>query len=144
MQQGRVAGANAGGGDRVYNPVYIPWGMVGGHVQIGGASFGEHTATAAGVPHIVAKANGISRARYYPGVQQVLVKLIAEPGTGKLIGAQMVGGEGVKERADFLAFALKKGTTLHEIAWMENVYSPPIGALYEPMSNAALAGIAQL
>ncbi len=144
MQQGRVAGANAGGGDRVYNPVYIPWGMVGGHVQIGGASFGEHTATAAGIPHIVAKANGISRARYYPGVQQVLVKLIAEPGTGKLIGAQMVGGEGVKERADFLAFALKKGTTLHEIAWMENVYSPPIGALYEPMSNAALAGIAQL
>ncbi len=144
MQQGRVAGANAGDGDRTYDPVYVPWGMVGGNVQIGGASFGEHLATTLGIPHIVARANGISRARYYPGVQQVIVKLIAEPGTGKLIGAQMVGGEGVKERADFLAFALKRGVTLDDLAWMENVYSPPIGALYEPMSVAAQNGLAQL
>jgi len=144
MQQGRVAGANAGGGARRYNPVYVPWGMVGGQVQIGGASFGEHLATALGIPHVVARANGISRARYYPGVQQVQVKLLAEPGSGRLIGGQLVGGEGVKERADFLAFALKKGATLDDIAWMENVYSPPIGALYEPMSVAAQNGLAQL
>ena len=144
MQQGRVAGANAGGGSRKYNPVYVPWGMVGGQVQIGGASFGEHLATALGIPHVVARANGISRARYYPGVQQVQVKLLAEPGSGRLLGGQLVGGEGVKERADFLAFALKKGATLEDIAWMENVYSPPIGALYEPMSVAAQNGLAQL
>lgn len=144
MQQGRVAGANAGGGDRVYNPVYIPWGMVGGKIQIGGASFGEHLATSMGIPYVVGKAAGISRARYYPGVQQVIVKLLAEPDTRRLIGAQIVGGEGVKERADFLAFALSKGTTLDEIAWMENVYSPPIGALYEPMSVAAQNALATL
>jgi NADH oxidase (H2O2-forming) len=144
MQQGRVAGANAGGGNRVYNPVFIPWGMVGGTVQIGGASFGEHLATALGIPFVVGKAQGISRARYYPGVQQVHVKLLGEPGTGRLLGAQLVGGEGVKERADFLAFAMKKGSTLVDIAWMENVYSPPIGALYEPMSVAAQNGLAQL
>jgi NADH oxidase (H2O2-forming) len=144
MQQGRVAGANAGGGSRTYNPVYVPWGMVGGQVQIGGASFGEHLATALGIPHVVARANGISRARYYPGVQQVQVKLLAEPRSGRLLGGQLVGGEGVKERADFLAFALKKGATLEDIAWMENVYSPPIGALYEPMSVAAQNGLAQL
>jgi NADH oxidase (H2O2-forming) len=144
MQQGRVAGANIGGGSRIYNPVYIPWGMVGGQIQIGGASFGEHTATALGMKFIVAQANGISRARYFPGVQQVRVKLIAEPGTGKLLGGQFVGGEGIKERADFLAYALKKGSTLEDIAWMENVYSPPIGALYEPMSVAAQNGLALL
>ena len=89
-------------------------------------------------------ANGISRARYFPGVQQVRVKLLAEPGTGKLIGGQFVGGEGIKERADFLAFALKRGATLEDLAWMENVYSPPIGALYEPLSVAAQNGLAQL
>jgi NADH oxidase (H2O2-forming) len=144
MQQGRVAGANAGGGTRRYNPVFVPWGMVGGQVQIGGASFGEHLATALGIDFIVGKANGISRARYFPGVQQVRVKLLAEPGTGKLLGGQFVGGEGIKERADFIAFALKKGTTLEEIAFMENVYSPPIGALYEPLSVAALDGMAKL
>ena len=89
-------------------------------------------------------ATGVSRARYYPGAQLITVKLLAEPGTGKLIGAQMVGGEGIKERADFLAFAMKKGSTLEDIAWMENVYSPPIGALYEPMSTAAQNGLAKL
>ncbi|MDX6647803.1 MAG: hypothetical protein QOK40_3530 [Miltoncostaeaceae bacterium] len=144
MQQGRVAGANAGGGDRRYNPVYVPWGMIGGQVQIGGSSFGEHLATALGIPYVTGQATGISRARYYPGVQQVIVKLLAEPRTGRLIGGQLVGGEGVKERADFLAFAMKKGSTLEDIAWMENVYSPPIGALYEPMSVAAQNGLAKL
>jgi NADH oxidase (H2O2-forming) len=144
MQQGRVAGANAGGGSRRYDPVNIPWGMVGGQVQIGGASFGEHLATSIGIPYVVGAANGISRARYFPGVQQVRVKLLAEPGTGRLIGGQFVGGEGIKERADFLAFALKRGATLEDIAWMENVYSPPIGALYEPLSVAAQNGLAQL
>ena len=144
MQQGRVAGANAGGGSRTYNAVYVPWGMVGGQMQIGGASFGEHLATAAGIPHIVCTATGVSRARYYPGAQLITVKLLAEPRTGKLIGAQMVGGEGIKERADFLAFAMKKDSTLEDIAWMENVYSPPIGALYEPMSTAAQNGLAKL
>ncbi len=144
MQQGRVAGANAGGGSRTYNAVYVPWGMVGGQMQVGGASFGEHLATAAGIPHIVCTATGVSRARYYPGAQLITVKLLAEPRSGRLIGAQMVGGEGIKERADFLAFAMKKGSTLEDIAWMENVYSPPIGALYEPMSTAAQNGLAKL
>lgn len=144
MQQGRVAGANAGGGSRTYNAVYVPWGMVGGQMQIGGASFGEHLATAAGIPHIVCTATGVSRARYYPGAQLITVKLLADPRSGVLIGAQMVGGEGIKERADFLAFAMKKGSTLEDIAWMENVYSPPIGALYEPMSTAAQNGLAKL
>ena len=144
MQQGRVAGANAGGGRRRYDPVTIPWGMVGGQIQLGGASFGETLATSLGIPHVVGTANGISRARYFPGVQQVRVKLLAEPGTGRLIGGQFVGGEGIKERADFLAFALKRGATLEDIAWMENVYSPPIGALYEPLSVAAQNGMAQL
>jgi NADH oxidase (H2O2-forming) len=144
MQQGRVAGANAAGGDRRYDPVSIPWGMVGGQVQIGGASFGESLATSLGIPFVVGAANGISRARYFPGVQQVRVKLLGEPGTGRLIGGQFVGGEGIKERADFLAFALKRDATFEDLAWMENVYSPPIGALYEPLSVAAQNGMAQL
>jgi len=56
----------------------------------------------------------------------------------------MVGGEGIKERADFLAFAIKRGATLQDFAWMENVYSPPIGALMEPIALAAQAGLAEL
>ncbi len=56
----------------------------------------------------------------------------------------MAGGEGVKERADFLAFAIRKETTLEELATMENVYSPPIGALVEPIAAAARNALASL
>jgi NADH oxidase (H2O2-forming) len=135
--QGKVAGANAGGGSRRYQSVYVPWGMVAGKWMIGGVSFGETLADALGMPYIVGKATGISRARYYPGVKKVIVKLLAEPLQHRLIGAQMVGGEGIKERADFLAMAVKTGITLEDLAWMENVYSPPIGALNEPIAVAA-------
>jgi NADH oxidase (H2O2-forming) len=49
----------------------------------------------------------------------------------------MVGREGIKERADFLAMAVRTGITVNELASMENVYSPPIGALNEPIALAA-------
>jgi len=142
--QGKVAGTNAAGGRRRYQPVSVPWGMVAGDWMIGGVSFSETIATALGIPHVVGVAEGISRARYYPGVEKVRVKLLAEPGSLNLIGAQMVGREGIKERADFLAMAVRTGITARELATMENVYSPPIGALNEPIALAAqnlLAGL---
>jgi NADH oxidase (H2O2-forming) len=142
--QGRTAAFNAAGRDLVYDPVWVPWGMVAGDYTIGGFSIGETLADAMGVPYVVAKGVGVSRARYYPGATRTHVKLLAEPGTLKLIGGQIHGGEGVKERADFLAFAAKRGATLEDIAWMENIYSPPIGALFEPMAIAAQNGLAAL
>ncbi|MBA2508606.1 MAG: FAD-dependent oxidoreductase [Nocardioidaceae bacterium] len=139
--QGKAAGINAAGGARTYNAVYVPWGTAAGKWIIGGASFGETTASALGIPYVVGSAQGISRARYYPGVKPVKVKLLAEPETLRLLGAQMVGGEGIKERADFLAVAIRFGLTLHDLAGMENVYSPAIGALNEPIVVAARNGV---
>lgn len=139
--QGKAAGINAAGGARTYNAVYVPWGTAAGKWIIGGASFGETTASALGIPYVVGSAQGISRARYYPGVKPVKVKLLAEPDSLRLLGAQMVGGEGIKERADFLAVAIRFGLTLHDLAGMENVYSPAIGALNEPIVVAARNGV---
>ena len=56
----------------------------------------------------------------------------------------MVGREGIKERADFLAMAVRTGITIGELATMENVYSPPIGALNEPIALAAQSLLAGL
>jgi NADH oxidase (H2O2-forming) len=142
--QGRVAAFNIAEQDLVYDPVWIPWGMVAGDYTIGGFSIGETLAQAMGVPYIVAKGVGVSRARYYPGATRTYVKLLADPESHKLIGAQIHGGEGVKERCDFLAFAAKRGATLDDLAWMENIYSPPIGALFEPIAIAAQNGLAAL
>jgi NADH oxidase (H2O2-forming) len=142
--QGRTAAFDIAGQNLKYDPVWIPWGMVAGDYTIGGFSIGETLATAMGVPYVVAKGVGVSRARYFPGATRTNVKLLAEPDTLKIIGAQIHGGEGVKERADFLAFAAKRGATLHDLAWMENIYSPPIGALFEPIAIAAQNGLAAL
>jgi NADH oxidase (H2O2-forming) len=142
--QGRTAGANAAGDDRTYDPVWVPWGLVAGDYTIGGFSLGETLASAMGVPYVLAKGVGVSRARYFPGATKTHVKLLAEPGTLRLIGGQIHGGEGVKERSDFLAFAAKRGATLEDLAWMENIYSPPIGALFEPIAIAAQNGLAEL
>jgi NADH oxidase (H2O2-forming) len=142
--QGKVAGANAAGGDRAYHPVYVPWGMAAGKWMIGGVSFGETLATALGVPFVMGVAEGISRARYFPGTKKIRVKLLAEPDGLRLIGAQIVGGEGVKERADFLGMAVYTGIPIPDLAWMENVYSPAIGALNEPIALAAQDCLARL
>ena len=142
--QGRTAGANAAGDDRTYDPVWVPWGLVAGDYTIGGFSLGETLAGAMGMPYVLAKGVGVSRARYFPGATRTHVKLLAEPGTLRLIGGQVHGGEGVKERCDFLAFAAKRGATLEDFAWMENIDSPPIGALFEPIAIAAQNGLAEL
>jgi NADH oxidase (H2O2-forming) len=142
--QGKVAGVTAAGGTREYQPVYVPWGMVAGKWMIGGVSFSETLATALGIPFVVGNGQGISRARYYPDVKPVKVKLLGEPDSLRLIGAQLVGGEGIKERADFLAMAVRTGITLRDLATMENVYSPPIGALAEPIATAAQNALSNL
>lgn len=135
--QGKTAGVNAGGADRQYRSVYVPWGMLAGEWMLGGVSFGEVTASALGLDFVTGSATGITRARYYPGSKSITVKLLADPKSRSLIGAQMVGGEGIKERADFLGMMTRTGITVDQIATMENVYSPAIGALNEPIAMAA-------
>ncbi len=141
--QGRLAGANAAGASETYPPVYVPWGL-GAAVQVGGALVSETLAQATGMKYVVGKATGITAARYHPAHEQMHVKLLADPDTRRVIGGQFTGGDGVKERADFLAFAIRKGTTLEELATMENVYSPPIGALGEPIAAAAKDALSRL
>ena len=134
--EGRTAGTNAAGGDASYQPVYVPWGL-GAKVQVGGALISETLAKATGTPYVAATGLGITAARYHPSHEKMMVKLLCDPQTHLIIGAQFTGGEGVKERADFLAFAIRKATTVEELATMENVYSPAIGALNEPIATCA-------
>jgi NADH oxidase (H2O2-forming) len=141
--QGRLAGTNAAGGDESYQPVYVPWGL-GAKVQVGGALVSETMAKAMGMPYIAGTATGITAARYHPSHEKMYVKLLVDPSSHRVIGAQFAGGDGVKERADFLAFAIRKGTVIEELATMENVYSPAIGALNEPIALAARNALATL
>ena len=79
--QGRTAGANAAGDDRAYDPVWVPWGLVARRLHdrrlLDRRDAGRR---AMGVPYVLAKGVGVSRARYFPGATRTHVKLLAEPG----------------------------------------------------------------
>jgi NADPH-dependent 2,4-dienoyl-CoA reductase/sulfur reductase-like enzyme/rhodanese-related sulfurtransferase len=75
-------------------------------------------------------------AGYFPGVQQMMIKLLFAPGDGKLLGAQVVGGEGVDKRIDVLATAIRAGMSVTDLEDLELAYAPPYGAAKDPINIA--------
>ncbi len=79
-------------------------------------------------------------AGYYPGAEQIVLKLVFEPETGKLLGAQAVGGRsGVDKRVDVIATAMHFGGTVRDLAGLDLAYAPPFGAARDPVHQAAFA-----
>ena len=79
-----------------------------------------------------------SHAGYYPGAQPIALKVLFAPDTGRLLGAQAIGHEGVDKRIDVLATALKAGMTVHDLAELELAYAPPYGSAKDPVNLAGM------
>ncbi len=75
-----------------------------------------------------------SHAGYYPGAERMALKLIFDPATGEILGAQGVGGDGVDKRIDVLATAMRGGITAPELADLELAYAPPFGSAKDPVN----------
>jgi NADPH-dependent 2,4-dienoyl-CoA reductase/sulfur reductase-like enzyme/rhodanese-related sulfurtransferase len=75
-------------------------------------------------------------AGYYPGAEQMTLKVLFHPQTGKLLGAQAVGGAGVDKRIDVLAVAIQAGMTVFDLEEMELAYSPQYGSAKDPINMA--------
>ena len=75
-------------------------------------------------------------AGYYPGATQLSVKLIFDPASARLLGAQVVGREGVDKRLDVLAMALRAGMTVQDLQDLELSYAPPYGSAKDPVNYA--------
>jgi NADPH-dependent 2,4-dienoyl-CoA reductase/sulfur reductase-like enzyme/rhodanese-related sulfurtransferase len=80
-----------------------------------------------------------SHAGYYPGAEPIALKILFAPDTGKLLGAQAIGHDGVDKRIDVLATALKAGMTVHDLAGLELAYAPPFGSAKDPVNLAGMA-----
>jgi rhodanese-related sulfurtransferase len=80
-----------------------------------------------------------SHAGYYPGAEPIAMKILFAPDTGKLLGAQAVGQEGVDKRIDVFATALKAGMTVNDLAELELAYAPPFGSAKDPVNMAGMA-----
>jgi len=81
---------------------------------------------------------------YYPGASPITLKLIYAPDTGKVLGAQAIGEEGVDKRIDVIATAMRFGATVHDLAGLDLAYAPPFGAAKDPVHMAAFAAMNQL
>ena len=75
-------------------------------------------------------------AGYYPGAEQMTLKVLFHPETGKLLGAQVVGGTGVDKRIDVLAVAIQAGMTVFDLEEMELAYAPQYGSAKDPINMA--------
>jgi rhodanese-related sulfurtransferase len=73
---------------------------------------------------------------YYPGAEEMILKLLYEEGTGKLLGAQAVGGAGVDKRIDVLATTIRFGGTVEDLTELDLAYAPPFGAAKDPVHLA--------
>ncbi len=144
VRQAKVAGTNAAGGYAIFP------GVLGAAVtrlfdtEIGTVGLTEFSAQRAGIETISVAFSGKTRAQYYPGALPIRVKLIAEKETEKLIGAQIIAGEGVAQRINALSFAILKGMTIRELAKAETCYAPPVAETWDPMVLAAQTLIRRL
>ena len=75
-----------------------------------------------------------SHAGYYPDAKQMALKLLFDPQTGEILGAQGVGIEGVDKRIDVIATAIRGGITAPELADLELAYAPPFGSAKDPVN----------
>jgi rhodanese-related sulfurtransferase len=75
-------------------------------------------------------------ASYYPGAEAMTLKVLFDPATGKVLGAQAVGGQGVDKRIDVLAVAIQAGLTVFDLEEMELAYSPQYGSAKDPVNMA--------
>jgi NADPH-dependent 2,4-dienoyl-CoA reductase/sulfur reductase-like enzyme/rhodanese-related sulfurtransferase len=77
-----------------------------------------------------------NHAGYYPGAQGMSIKLLFDPSDGKILGAQITGGEGVDKRIDVLAMAIQAGMTVFDLEESELAYAPQFGSAKDPINMA--------
>lgn len=136
-KQGRVAGINATGGDAVFP------GVLGTAVskickyEVARTGLNEREAAGAGFDHVTATIESTTRAGYFPGAAPIKVKAIAQRGTGRILGAQIVGEEGAAKRIDIVATAIWNGMTADELVSVDISYAPPFSPLWDPVLVAA-------
>ena len=135
-KQGRIAADNICGGDSHYS------GGQGSSV----IKIFDMTAAATGINEKTAKALGInfdkvilspmSHAGYYPGGKVMTMKVLFEKDTYRILGAQIVGFQGVDKRIDVIATAIRAGMKAYDLAELDLAYAPPYSSAKDPVNMA--------
>jgi NADPH-dependent 2,4-dienoyl-CoA reductase/sulfur reductase-like enzyme len=77
-------------------------------------------------------------AGYYPGAETIYLRLVYDPSTHVIKGAQMVGKKGVADRINILATIIDQGLTAEQVSMLDFAYAPPFQPVWDPIHIAAL------
>jgi NADPH-dependent 2,4-dienoyl-CoA reductase/sulfur reductase-like enzyme/rhodanese-related sulfurtransferase len=135
-RQGRIAADHIFGRDARYRGTQgtAVVGVFDRTAAMTGAS--EKTLKRSGLPYRKVYVHPAHHAGYYPGAEAMTLKVLFHPTTGKLLGAQAVGGVGVDKRIDVLAVAIQAGMTVFDLEEMELAYAPQYGSAKDPINMA--------
>jgi len=135
---GRTAGTVAAGGDARFGGVVGTAVVKVFDLTVAHTGLTLEEARGRGMPAEATDVTAKSRAKYYPGAEPILVRLVHEPG-GRLLGAQMAGRDGVAQRIDVIATALQARMGVGDLLGLDLAYAPPYSPVYDPLIQAAQA-----
>ncbi|MFZ3172649.1 MAG: FAD-dependent oxidoreductase [Carboxydocellales bacterium] len=135
-KQGRVAGANAAGGNLAFEGVLGTMVVKVCDITAAKTGLNEREATEAGLDYFVSYTHNGDHAGYYPGAKPMVFKLLAEKGTGRILGGQIVGYHGVDKRIDVLATAIYGKMTVKNLENLDLAYAPPYSSAKDPVIMA--------
>jgi NADPH-dependent 2,4-dienoyl-CoA reductase/sulfur reductase-like enzyme len=143
-RQGRVAGINLGGGYARFQGVMGTAVTKIGQVEVARTGLQEKELRALSIEWVSAVIKSRTRAGYFPGAGEITVKVLAERGSGRLLGGQIVGMEGSAKRIDTVATALHAGFTVEEMVNLDLGYAPPFSPVWDPVVIAAREALKKL
>jgi NADPH-dependent 2,4-dienoyl-CoA reductase/sulfur reductase-like enzyme len=143
-KQGRVAGINLGGGYATFPGVMGTAVSKICKMEVARTGLQEREIRALGLEFVAGRIESSTRARYYPNSGKITVKALAEKGSGRLLGAQIVGVEGAAKRIDIFATALHAGFTVEEMINLDLSYAPPYSGVWDPVHLAVRRAAAAL
>ena len=100
----------------------------------------EGLAIRMGIPHQIIHLHPSNHAGYYPGVERVSLKVLFDPATGKILGAQGIGRDGVDKRMDVIATAIYAGLTIDDLMNLELSYAPAFGSAKDAINQTGYVG----
>ncbi len=135
-KQGRVAADNICGIASVYTGTQGSAILKVFDMTVASTGINEKTAKRLGLNYEKSFTYSASHAGYYPGAVNMSVKLLFENNSGKVLGAQIVGFDGVDKRCDVLATAIRANMTVFDLTKLELCYAPPYGSAKDPVNMA--------
>ena len=135
-RQGRIVADNLAGRDTVYPGTQGTAIVKLFDLTAGGTGASEKTLQRLGRPYRKVYLHPSGHAGYYPGTAPMHLKLLFAPDTGKILGAQITGYDGVDKRLDVFATAIRAGLTVEDLQQLELAYAPPYGAAKDPVNMA--------